>query len=59
MPIPPSHDTPEQWHAARVSAARAVVKIREKLGKPIDPEVAALAADLPRADLRRAERRAS
>ena len=45
MPIPPSHDTPEQWHAARVSAARAVVKISEKLGKPVDPEVERLAAE--------------
>lgn len=45
MPIPPSHDTPEQWHAARVSAARAVVKIRERLGKPVDADVARLAAE--------------
>ena len=45
MPIPPSHDTPEQWHAARVSAARAVVKISGKLGKPVDPEVERLAAE--------------
>ena len=59
MPIPPSHDTPEQWHAARVSAARAVVKIRQKLGKPIDPEVAALAAEPDAADHPRVARRAS
>lgn len=54
MSIPPSHDTPEQWHAARVSAARAVVKIREKLGKPVDPEVVKLAAEPDQRRVRRA-----
>lgn len=40
-----SRDTPEHRHAARVSAARAVVKISGKLGLPVEPELEELARE--------------
>lgn len=49
-----ARNTPQTRHAARVSAARAVVKISEKLGRDVDPDIARLAR-LPR-DLAKVDR---
>ena len=40
-----SRDTSEARHDASVSAARAVIKISTKLGLPVEPEIARLAAE--------------
>jgi hypothetical protein len=41
----PYQDRPEDIHRARVSAARALVTVRRRTGRPIPDEVLALAAE--------------
>ncbi len=41
----PGRTDAEREHAVRVKAARLVVKLSDKLGKPVDPEVVRIASD--------------
>jgi hypothetical protein len=41
----PGRTDAEREHAVRVKAARLVVKLSDKLGKPVDPEVVRIAGD--------------
>ena len=41
----PGRTDAEREHALRVKAARLVLKLSDKLGKPVDPEVVRIASD--------------